>query len=1000
MSGTGEETGKKIITIREELFQTAPVQKEQTAQNAPAAPLQQQTENAERVRLFSKAEAVSLQTVLAESYTVRDEELDDQELQKQQYEKNQVLADLLDMAVEENLSGYAERRDEQEQGRAEILRRIPEAHILKPVERLERDRVVRTLKMDEITRQHILKSEKTLKEVLDTYTRKEERDKTAKEAKEFLLHFKALKEDLVKDPFLTAYEKAKRLYRIAKPYSGIVAQYKEIYVSGLDKTARMDEIAELIVRFDSLVNLAESGELTEYGEESKGLFRTLGLLGMHGEKTAHEKLFGENEDREVLERLKSKARRIDKKQEEERAEISQSEMNADQLSGVYAIDRWLVGNFQKSGGSAAFLDRILSLPDRERLLMYYLVQKGRLESPDAVDITLSQLTYVPDAEKFKTAASTGKYLGFKSVIAWEKLEAALEIIGHEDIALTVKSLACFAGNAEKNRLEAVQEQDRRQKELGNKELTEEEKKELEEIGRTEAEISRLETERNRCLKQYLHTLGQCKIAIIERDEAWFHKEKKKKNVEDKAAEAVNALNELKKADYELTEKLSTCYEAYTGNPEVPQLISVDEKGEILNEIPSAYEEKESQMPEFVFAQASSLMAKIDKIPSIWGGSLGGPVATLAGTAGLNMLGGTFFTMQGIMGAITGVTGIIGLIGHMQSGLGASDILADVVKMGSTALSGTWGPVSGIMNTLLAVPKAMKSTGMASEALKTATGIITTAVAACAATVNAVKLAADGVEVARDVKHIVHLTAAEHRFRKLEKAGSLQGDDAAYADNILKIRNRKEAQKLASDEFSVLLDSASLGVSLCTLFALPAAPLIVLGWTVLSVGCAVGNKIANYLADKHNKNAAAEEYLRLDDISDLGLPEGYQELDKKTKEEYRERMKEHMAAELGFTSSAGLYKHMMKNYAQFLYRNLFYRDGDESKPILDPEKKETLNDYDEETGQLIPVEKEKLPDMSLACYQLVKSLGLKVRYPETAGGSGKPTEAQIMAKLGG
>ena len=112
-----------------------------------------------------------------------------------------------------------------------------------------------------------------------------------------------------------------------------------------------------------------------------------------------------------------------------------------------------------------------------------------------------------------------------------------------------------------------------------------------------------------------------------------------------------------------------------------------------------------------------------------------------------------------------------------------------------------------------------------------------------------------------------------------------------------------------------------------------------------------------------------------------MPENYISAPKEKHEEYQKLMKEHMAAELGFTSTESLYKHMMKKYAEFLYNNLFYVDGDKSKPIY------VKSGYDR-------------TETSNACYQAVKSLGLRIRYPKNETVKPKPTVAQIAAKLAG
>ena len=110
--------------------------------------------------------------------------------------------------------------------------------------------------------------------------------------------------------------------------------------------------------------------------------------------------------------------------------------------------------------------------------------------------------------------------------------------------------------------------------------------------------------------------------------------------------------------------------------------------------------------------------------------------------------------------------------------------------------------------------------------------------------------------------------------------------------------------------------------------------------------------------------------------------------------------------LGFVSTESLHRHIIKNYSEFLYRNLFFEDGDETKPIYSDAKKYEAQikmgeiEGDEET---VSVDARQKTELSTACYEAVKGLGLRVKYPKykkRANPVRKPSAAQIAAKLGG
>jgi len=1007
---------KRSLTVQQALMQSA-TQREAPVDVDNYPKFLEHKEMDEERSFFSHDEAVMLKAVLEDDLEIQENGLEEEELEKakkEKKEKTDAYSDLMDMEVLIMKPAVMENRTENEEEHAAQIRPMMENHVLSPRARIERDRVVRSLKIDSITRDAILRSNKSLKEVLNTYTVKEQRDETAKKGREFLMTFRDLKGKLIDDPFLSALAKAKRLYRIAKPFSPVIAEYKELYISELGDNARTDEIDLLLYRFTVLMDFFESDNSKMDTEE---FFVYMGLKGNEEEsKTAYQKRFGDEEDEIVLQNIRETAFRIDKKEEKPREQLKDDDLSTEQLRGIYDVDRFLISNYDESGGNPAFLDKILSLPARERLIMYFLIQNDHLESPNAVDITISQLGYIPNVEIFMDKIQTGHFKGkrralssiskrFRPGISWEKVEAAMEIIEDNDIAETVRSLASFSRKSKvaDERMEAFREAE-------DKDDIKDD--DLKEIARKEKELLRLEAKRNGALTDFLKSLVECRYAITERDSAWVHKKVKRKKADDTAKEAAFRLNELKRADFELSESLYSIRQMALP-PDVPELINDEDSGNIIEKAASNYakgfKKKDQETGKFIFNQTLSLFSKADKIPAMWGaGKDDTSFAAVVGLSDLNLIAGGFATLQSVMGAIAGITGIVNLIRHMNSGVGKTDMLSDVAKLGSTALSTAWAPVSGIANMLLAVPKELKNAGVASESLKTVTNIGTKAVSAGGAAVAAVKLGVDAVEYGVEVKHIYHLTKADHKFSKLMKNGELKGDDAAYADNILKLKTRYEAQQYTNKGVNIIMDAGSLGVSLCALFALPAAPIIAVAWAAVSVGVAVGTKIINYGVDKYRKKAATDDYLQLDRTMGDIFGEKLNEMDKDELSSSKKILKEHMAAELGFTSYESLYKHMMKNYAAFIYNNLFYENGDKEKPIIKKDKKakkkETLYDYDEKTEQLIPVSEEEeaeevnTNELSKACYDLVKSLGLKVRYPKKAGDPGKPNISQIAAKL--
>lgn len=86
-------------------------------------------------------------------------------------------------------------------------------------------------------------------------------------------------------------------------------------------------------------------------------------------------------------------------------------LTTEQLAAIDKIDRWFLRNYNNAGyvGRLAtirnhhgeVITELLSKSKRERLFIYYLLEKGKRKSPEIQDAFASQTNYVPDLGKFK-----------------------------------------------------------------------------------------------------------------------------------------------------------------------------------------------------------------------------------------------------------------------------------------------------------------------------------------------------------------------------------------------------------------------------------------------------------------------------------------------------------------------------------------------------------------------------------------------------------------------
>lgn len=89
-------------------------------------------------------------------------------------------------------------------------------------------------------------------------------------------------------------------------------------------------------------------------------------------------------------------------------------LTLEQQKGLEEIDNWMLRNYENGiNKDGDMIERIFSLSKRERLHIYYLVEKGKRRNSNIVDVAKSQTTYVPDLNEFKGKILASKWKFWK-----------------------------------------------------------------------------------------------------------------------------------------------------------------------------------------------------------------------------------------------------------------------------------------------------------------------------------------------------------------------------------------------------------------------------------------------------------------------------------------------------------------------------------------------------------------------------------------------------------
>lgn len=105
---------------------------------------------------------------------------------------------------------------------------------------------------------------------------------------------------------------------------------------------------------------------------------------------------------------------IKHKEEEKTAPADAKEdLHPEQLKGIEEIDNWLISTYKAgSNDDAEMYDRLFSMSKRERLHIYYLIEKKRRRNADMSDVGKSQ-TYTPTLKGFKNQMLATKFKFWK-----------------------------------------------------------------------------------------------------------------------------------------------------------------------------------------------------------------------------------------------------------------------------------------------------------------------------------------------------------------------------------------------------------------------------------------------------------------------------------------------------------------------------------------------------------------------------------------------------------
>lgn len=828
-----------------------------------------------------------------------------------------------------------------------------------------RRRIMRSVDMTKEEKEAVASDYAQMKAIIASHKEDAHVKNAAKRVKylqETLVHWQ---KQLAENKMMPPAVKLERIYQFCVPFEGDIEIYKNLYVGTLSPL-RDQKIDMLLSRYATLRNFHDmraSGDVANLCKLIRSV--DLPLLGLRDMKdmTDEQILGGEKEFIEMHDRahiLNGEENPDDRDDDEDFSE--------EQLKAIAKIDRLLVVESTHDVGFA-FVSKLLSLPNRQKMLIYYLAETGRAARMGDEDIIRAYSAYTPTIAGITTTCKTSKFNLWRrlkgTTFDWDKIAEAYQAVKGVKIA---------------ERLENV----------GMKPSEVEEELEL----RKSVRYEQGKDPNHETIRRTKETIDTY-FADDEKSATFLMMTMKRSNALYSAIETLRDIQDLT-ARKEAKESIDDT--DYDAEIEAAQRVAQDyiEKMREANDEMRKYLEKNPDIP--LVAKPDETIADAVKKAVPKGMKIAGTGSSLLGKGGaaaLQVLG--LVDWKNIVTSVAEFQGVIEKIGYVAAGTAAVGALGFLVSLVGTK-KGWKGSSDGaraesVLSLTSAGINVAKSAVIAAQKIGYSKEIVTK-VTDCAA-LNHLSSAASGLGIA-SVAASGTLCLAQTGLSIYQgvrqgqaRAGlketwteSRSSREISYEKNVLSLGDRIKVKKgvlIGMNATATALNVAGLALAAETVGVSTALNLLGIGIGLFSMG-----------AEKAMSKGIME-----DKINDF-LHTDKAVFAQKTVEDMtgmREYMTEEMMGELGFASKEAFSKHISVTYAKHIVRKMFY---DRYGLITEGRILKAGTPEPDDAGTVHYVKEEDL----LPYINLCKSFGVRVRYPQNADDKDiRPSVLTLVGKMG-
>ena len=581
------------------------------------------------------------------------------------------------------------------------------------------------------------------------------------------------------------------------------------------------------------------------------------------------------------------------KQPQELPREADNGLSEEQIAGIHAIDQWMFRNMARDGLTGSTKERyvceLMKRPLRERLLSYYIVEKGQYNNPNAATTICSQSGYIPDLNAFKNRMVATKWKFWMrrngGQIYWNKLDLAFEYASKNRNMVHTFSLA----KQEEQKLKQSQSiQPLQQKAMERQKKYEQ----FLQYASDYREFLEKCSGKPDAKKQYMATQKQAFVKLIQ-----------------------TSLRELIELDEQFPkEKLQNPDEQFSPENEEQKVSGPIDKIEQLTD------------PVGTVTSGGQWISTEWYTSTIYKWELGETVLK-----NLNLA-------SGILGSVSGLSSLVNFVMQLRAynenkkNMGTEEknwARAELVDSISGFVS------SAGYNSLLLVNAGEYASAYASsakEAVKLSSfgKILSTTIYATIGVSAGIQIAHSGRNLTKVYTGRKKLKTAAQIFQQKKNQRKQQSGDQEdtrqeeYEQGILHLADKQlHVMKLTS--WWNLASNAAVAIGF-----LPLGELTEPIANLASIGLSIAGSIHEYFAIQNRNEEIVDEYLKVTKaLKTLGLDE-----ENKT---YRKQVRKELLARYGFSGTASFFAHVAKRYAQTVYRNLFYTEHGEKLTRAEYEK---------------------------------------------------------------